>query len=488
MKPPPLLPAIRRNAAFLIVVSLAASIHLPIFGDALNLDSTTYVETSRSLVSTGSLRIETGLAPRHPPLMALLLVPFGLAFGFNEFAVHFFELTGFVVLLALVYALSRRLGHPISLIPCIFLSLDPVLYLNMSDGRALCVLMILALATLVAIWRGLTDTRWLLVAAVGASLAYLTADSVGYVFVAGGLAGLLWRFYYVRWKVFRSGWYLAAMALFGGIVATWTSYNLVSNGSPYTDPRVVGYLNRLLLQTPLDVRIVVVGGFVVYFLVYLVQAGIPFIATRRVRRLLFSAPRLAFRDQRIGAMGLFILVTVVISAIVAAAFVLYEPLRNFDYADTYLRYAAVVVPISYVGIAMTLRASGERKGRWLAPFAVALFILIGQFVPQMIQREASSDWFVAVQTKLSRHNVTVVYSDFAIYLRYNIPGIIFVSVDKGFSTPTVNMTAEDVPFGSPLLTFIYAPTVYDERVQGLYFIYHFDPAINSPFVNLYYRE
>ena len=479
--------AIRKHGPFLVLLAFAIAIHMPIFGDALNPDSTTYLEASRSLIFNGSLRIETSLAPRHPPLMALILAPFGLIFGFNEFAVHFFELGGFTALLVLVYAVSQKFGHPFSLIPCTLLSLDPVLYLNMSDGRALCLLMGLALVTLIAVWRGLSDPRWLLIAAVGASFAYLTADTVGYIFVVGGLAGLLWRFYYDRWAIFRNTRYLAAMSLFAAVVLTWTSYNLVSASTVYTDPRVVGYLDRLIFRTPLDVGIVVVSGFVGYFVLYLAQTGIPFLGIRGVRRSLFSIPRLALQDQRIGAMLLFIVVTVVISAVVAAAFVLYEPLRNLDYADTYLRYAAVVAPVAYIGVSMTLRASGQSTRSWLAPFTVALLILIAQFVPQVIQRNASSDGFAAIQMDLARHNFTSVYSDFAIYLRYNIPGIVFISVDKGYATPTVDITSADVPLGSPLLTFIYVPAVYDERVQGLYLIYHFDPSINSPFANLYYR-
>src|SRR2546422_11498619 len=119
--------------------------------------------------------------------MALILAPFGLIFGLNEFAVDLFELSGFAALLVLVYAVSQKLGHPSSLIPCTLLSLDPVLYLNISDGRALCLLMGLALVTLIAVWRGLGDPRWVLIAAVGASLGYLTGDRVGYMLVGGWL-------------------------------------------------------------------------------------------------------------------------------------------------------------------------------------------------------------------------------------------------------------------------------------------------------------
>src|SRR2546428_2687329 len=69
-----------KHTPFLSLLAFASGIHLPIFGDALNPDSTTYLEASRSLLFNASLRIETSLAPRHPPLMAMLLAPFGVTF------------------------------------------------------------------------------------------------------------------------------------------------------------------------------------------------------------------------------------------------------------------------------------------------------------------------------------------------------------------------------------------------------------------------
>ena len=187
-------------------------------------------------------------------------------------------------------------------------------------------------------------------------------------------------------------------------------------------------------------------------------------------------------------MVLFAALTIAISAILAAAFILYEPLRNLGLAYTYLRYAAVAAPIAYLGFGKVARAIPKSRKGWLAPLAVALAILLVQFVPQAISRDQSRDWFSMLQRDLLARNLTIVYSDFAIYLRYNIVGIIFLSVDKGYATRTVNITAQDVPLGASLLTFIYAPATYDERIEGLYLIYHFDPRVHSPCVNLYYRE
>src|SRR5207244_11990207 len=107
-----------KHAPFLSLLAFASGIHLPIFGDALNPDSTTYLEASRSLVFYASLRIGISLALRHPPLMAMLLAPFGVAFGFNELAVHVFELGGCIVLLSLVYAISILLSYPFLMILC----------------------------------------------------------------------------------------------------------------------------------------------------------------------------------------------------------------------------------------------------------------------------------------------------------------------------------------------------------------------------------
>src|SRR3989442_13931656 len=151
------------------------------------------------------------------------------------------------------------------------------------------------------------------------------------------------------------------MSLFAAVVLTWTSYNLVSASTVYTDPRVVGYLDRLIFRTPLDVGIVVVSGFVGYFVLYLAQTGIPFLGIRGVRRSLFSIPRLALQDQRIGCMVLFIIVTVVVSAVVGAAFVLYETFRDLGYPESYLRSSAAVAPLAPIGVAITLRASGQSR-------------------------------------------------------------------------------------------------------------------------------
>src|SRR5207247_6644308 len=99
---------------------------------------------------------------------------------------------------------------------------------------------------------------------------------------------------------------------FLGTVASWTAYNLVAIGSPYTDPRVVGFLNRLLFGTPSFVAIILGSGFAVYFGVYVSQTAVPFLLLRDGRRTAAALPSRFFREATVGALMLFILLTILI--------------------------------------------------------------------------------------------------------------------------------------------------------------------------------
>src|SRR3989454_6733864 len=319
----------------LVIFVFAVSIHLGVYGDGLNPDATTYMDLTHSLLSSGTVERQTLDFPRHPPLMSLIYTPYALLLGFNEFSVHTLELSFFVADLAILYLISlRRLGPQFACVPLLFLTLDPVLYLNMSEGRSLSVVILFALVTLWGIWRGIENSSRLWVAGVGASLAFLTADTVGYLFVAAGFVGLFWRFHYVRWRVFADRGYILASTIFLGTVASWTAYNLVAIGSPYTDPRVVGYLNRLFFGTPSFVMIILSSGLAIYFGVYVSQTALPFLLFRDGRKTAIGLPSRAVRDERIGGLMLFILVTILISAVMSAAFLLFDPVRSLGTADT----------------------------------------------------------------------------------------------------------------------------------------------------------
>lgn len=473
------------------MLAAAIGMHAPIFGNALNPDATTYMEVATSLRSGGPPETGTTLGPRHPPLMAILFLPFGVVLGFHEGAVHVMMIAFLALDLVALYGLGLGLGlgRRFALVPPILLSLDPVVYLNMSEGRALAPLILFTLLTLWGVRRGLDNSRWLAVAAVGAGLGFLTADSVGYLVVVAGGIGFLWRFSYVGWNVFRDRGYAVAIAIFLGFVLPWLGYNLGTRGTPFTDPRVVGYLNGLVLSTPAYITIVTVGGIAAYFLLYLAVPGLPFLARRDGWRALAAVPRGAVLDSKLGAFVLFILVDVGLASVLSSAFLLFEPYRSLVTVDTYLRHAAVVAPIAYLLVAHhTRRISGGGKALgWAVPLGIACLLLAAQLPAKVSQGIDNRLPLDALRAELEARGLAVVYSDVAIFLRYNLPQIEFRQVDKGISSAYVNLTSSDVPIGAPLLTRIYVPPVYDAIVAGYYLVERFDPDVHSPLWNTFQR-
>jgi len=472
------------------VFVLALAGHSLIFGNALNPDTTSYMDETKTFLATGSLEIGSAPYARHPPMMSLVFVPFVLAFGYNEFSVHVLELAIFVGDLAGLYAVSLPLGSRLRIVPCVLLSFDPVLYLNMSEGRSLSLLILFALVVLWGIWRGLSESRWLSVAALGASLGFLTADTAGFLFLAAGITGFVWRYSYTGNKLFLDRGYLAAAALFLATVVGWTTYNLLATGSAYTDPRVVGFLDRLFFSTPVDVFVVTVGGLATYFFLYASSAAWPFLLNREGRAVLLRLPRLILDDQRIGALFLFIFVAASISATLAAAFLLYEPLRSLASVDSYLRYVSVIAPMVYLAIGFHVRGlvRGGHVMRWAFPLAITLILLSGQLATRVDQGTANSETFVEIRQLLDRNGDRVVYTDVVAFLEYNLPGIDFFSLYQGVSRPYINLTAAEVPVGSAILTIVYMPKTYDQRVGAFFFISNFDPSRHSPFINLAYAS
>jgi hypothetical protein len=234
--------------------------------------------------------------------------------------------------------------------------------------------------------------------------------------------------------------------------------------------------------------VIIAGGFAVFFLLYVIHTALPFLGLKEGRDALRALPALAVRDQRIGAMVVFIAVVVGVSALMAAVFTLWEPDRPLRTADTYLRYVDAVAPITYLAVGMHVRALAVagRAVRWAVPFGVALLMLTVQLVPKYDQGDRNGAYFEELAKELKARGYDTVYTEGAIALRYNVPGVTFITVDKGYSTPTVNITVSDVPLGAHMVTNLYVPKAYDAKYRNLFLIDHFDPDVHSPFINTYY--
>ena len=66
----------------------------------------------------------------------------------------------------------------------------------------------------------------IIAAGLCAALGFLTKSSLGYFFIITGLAGFLWRLYYMKWLIFKNKHYLMAVLVFLVLVLAWSARNL----------------------------------------------------------------------------------------------------------------------------------------------------------------------------------------------------------------------------------------------------------------------
>jgi hypothetical protein len=167
--------------------------------------------------------------PSHhfPPVYPVYLGPFLAAFGMSAIAVQAAALVAGILLLAVYWRATASLfGRPKAAWFVALLALDPVLVTTTGTGYAENLVALLFVLTIAAILKSLKQPRWILAAGAAAGLAYLTKSSVGPFFLIAGAAGFAWRFRFVRWRVLKDRWYLAAIGVFGILAGAWAARNL----------------------------------------------------------------------------------------------------------------------------------------------------------------------------------------------------------------------------------------------------------------------
>jgi dolichyl-phosphate-mannose-protein mannosyltransferase len=201
-------------------------------------DASVYAVMGESLLTSGEFIVPLGewysdnWAPayshHYSPAYPTFLAPFLAAAGLTSFAVRFAAFVSAILLLVVAYLTTRSLyGTDKALLVTAVVAVDPVLVASAAVGYSEGFLTLFFVLTMWAILKSLKDERYMLLAGLFAGIAYLTKGVLGWFFLIAGIAGLAWRFHYLRWRVFRQVHYLAAIAIFGGFVALWSLRNLV---------------------------------------------------------------------------------------------------------------------------------------------------------------------------------------------------------------------------------------------------------------------
>lgn len=163
----------------------------------------------------------------YPPMYPLYLGLVYSVIGFGVLQTKIAAVAISVAALAVVYATTQSLfGRDRALVVTVILSLEPHLIWSTGTGFSESLVLLFFAVTLWAILKSLAKPPYIVIAGLAAGLAYLTRSSVGPFFVVAGVGGLLWRFHFLRWRVFANKWYLIAIAIFAGLALYWADRNV----------------------------------------------------------------------------------------------------------------------------------------------------------------------------------------------------------------------------------------------------------------------
>ena len=169
-----------------------------------------------------------------------------------------------------------------------------------------------------------------------AALGYLTKSSLGYFFIIAGLAGFLWRFYYMKWRVFKNKNYLLAILTFFALVLAWTARNLYRfwDGT-FSDFFAAAQPSEYFHAATVHSLTKDFGSFFVQFWFFMVLTGLFMLSYAWIFSDYVKKTFSRIRDERISCLWLSIILPLFIGWIVGAIYFVYENQWMPDYWITY---------------------------------------------------------------------------------------------------------------------------------------------------------
>lgn len=228
--------------------------------------------------------------------------------------------------------------------------------------------------TIWAIVRSLERPKFIVLGGLFAAMGYLSKASMGPFFILAGFAGLAWRFYYVRWRVFTDRWYLAGAAVFASAVLLWAGRNVARHGWPNweTQRHASDAMRYLFSESPWPL---LVGESLLAATIVLGLIALPFwpglkAAARRVR------------EESTSALWLAVLTPTLVAVFFVAAFAAIEHYPSILRNNVVIRYVVTpIVPLLWLGMrAMDLAdplPTGARVDDARVPRREAVFLWSG---------------------------------------------------------------------------------------------------------------
>lgn len=220
----------------LIVLGVALRV-VGLFSGTVASDASSYAVMAESLLENGEFVMPLGdwwsdnWAPayshHYSPAYPIYLAPFVAIGGLSPMTIKFAAFVSSLLMIAVAFWTTRSLyGASKAFLVAAAASVDPALIATGSAGYSEDFLTLFFVLTMWAILKSLRDERYMVLAGVFAGIAYLTKGVMGWFFLIAGLSGLAWRFHYIRWRVFKDKYYIAAILIFAAFVAAWSLRNL----------------------------------------------------------------------------------------------------------------------------------------------------------------------------------------------------------------------------------------------------------------------
>ena len=168
-------------------------------------------------------------SPLFPAYLAAVYSIFGSSILASRMAALVMSLLAVAVV---IWATKDLYGLEKALVAGAIVSIDYELIIETGKVYSESMTLVFFTLTMWAILRGVKNDRYIVLAGFFASLAYLARSALGYFFIIAGVGGFLWRFYYMRWKVFTNKYYMIAIGIFLVTVGAWSLRNVSRFGWP----------------------------------------------------------------------------------------------------------------------------------------------------------------------------------------------------------------------------------------------------------------
>ena len=147
----------------------------------------------------------------YPAYLAVFYYLFGFTIPVTKIAAIFLSIS----VLGIVYLTTRDLfDRQEALVTTAIIALMSTLIVITGKGWIENIVLLFFIPTVWAMIKGFKDSRYIVVASVFAGLTYYTKTDVGFtVIIVGILAFAVWRFYYMRWSLFKDKNYHSAFAI-----------------------------------------------------------------------------------------------------------------------------------------------------------------------------------------------------------------------------------------------------------------------------------